>query len=136
MVTFIGTMVYWNLYPAWLALALLVVPWPLRCCQRIRANVMDSVLSMKIIGSIPFMFAIISISVLTFGYTNYELKAIYQQQLYGGGNNHHVRSYERKLKLERNWWIALFSSVCWLCVYVLNERTRELDKLRAQLKNK
>lgn len=89
-----------------------------------------------VIGSIPFMFAIISISVLTFGYTNYELKAIYQQQLYGGGNNHHVRSYERKLKLERNWWIALFSSVCWLCVYVLNERTRELDKLRAQLKNK
>ena len=44
--------------------------------------------------------------------------------------------YARRLKLERNWWIALFASTLWITVFVLNQRTKQLEELQRDRQRK
>lgn len=139
MVSFIGTMVFWNLYPAWFCLILLVIPWPLIMCQKCRDGLLTKVFAAKILNTISYLQFMIAVSILTFAFTNYEVQAIYEHKqaakAHGmAGLSEH--QFGRKLRTERNWWISLFASVCWVVVYVLNKRTRELERLRAEVKAK
>jgi len=115
------------------------VPWPLRFCQSVRNSLLaDGILAIRCIGKFNYLQFVIMVSFITFGWTNFELQSVYEinKATQGGGGGGHQKLHARvfRLKLERNWWIALFSVVCWICVYILNERTRELERLRAETK--
>ena len=51
----IGTMVFWNLYPAWFCLILLVIPWPLIMCQKCRDGLLTKVFAAKILNTISYL---------------------------------------------------------------------------------
>lgn len=156
MASFIGTMVYWNLYPSLFCLALLCVPviernavWPLPLFKRVREGLLThGILAVKFVGNFNYCQFVALISFVVFAWVHKELQSTYEsKQINNAASVGSTCEDDRKnlavrmslLKLERNWWIALFSVVCWIVVYVLNERTRELEKLqekKKQLKSK
>ena len=131
---------YWNLYPAFFCLVLLLVPLGyFQFLQTIRTFILDKLLGMKIPGlAIVYLHFVILVSLSVFGWTHYELGRIQSRfPLFAneinkitGHADPSPHLYARRLKLERNWWIALFASTLWITVYVLNQRTKELEELQ------
>ena len=148
-----GTMMYWNLYPAFFCLVLLLVPLGyFQFLQTLRTFILDKFLGIKIPGlSIVYLHFVILMSLSVFGWTHYELGRIqsrlssmpYVDPLFAneinkitGHADPSPQLYARRLKLERNWWIALFASTLWITVFVLNQRTKQLEELQRDRQRK